>query len=133
MSAIRFALATQRSLRQTLEASIEDANRRAHALRLDADESLAQLDVSDVVDGEASDPSAVHRGEALALAVANDHVLAETRAALDRLDAGTYGTCERCASPIPIARLRAIPHTRWCVDCSHELGGSGRVLAFSGS
>lgn len=38
-------------------------------------------------------------------------------AALQRVDAGTYGFCLVCRSPIPFARLAAIPETRTCVDC----------------
>ena len=43
--------------------------------------------------------------------------LDEVTAALARLEAGTYGVCERCARPIPLARLRAIPAARYCVEC----------------
>ena len=42
--------------------------------------------------------------------------LAEIRAAIKRVDAGTYGVCERCGKPIGDARLDAIPWTRLCID-----------------
>ena len=51
---------------------------------------------------------------AVAGAVAND--LAEVEAAIVRLDAGTYGTCEVCGRPVPDERLEAMPATRWCVE-----------------
>lgn len=38
--------------------------------------------------------------------------------ALDRIENGTYGICILCDDPIPIARLKAIPHTATCVDCA---------------
>ena len=38
-------------------------------------------------------------------------------AALQRVDAGTYGFCLSCRFPIPFARLAAIPETRTCIDC----------------
>jgi DnaK suppressor protein len=44
--------------------------------------------------------------------------LAEIDAAQARLEAGTFGTCERCHQPIPIARLRAKPTVRDCGDCA---------------
>ncbi|QZN85877.1 TraR/DksA C4-type zinc finger protein [Cellulomonas sp. C5510] len=44
--------------------------------------------------------------------------IAEVDAALDRLDRGTYGTCERCGQPIPVERLRALPAARTCVACA---------------
>ena len=37
--------------------------------------------------------------------------------ALARMDAGTYGWCLVCASPLAVARLQAIPHARLCVAC----------------
>jgi DnaK suppressor protein len=44
--------------------------------------------------------------------------LLDIDAALARLDAGTYGTCEGCGSPIPVGRLEARPTTRHCVGCA---------------
>lgn len=38
-------------------------------------------------------------------------------AALAKIDAGTYGICERCAAPIPFARLEAVPYAAYCVTC----------------
>jgi RNA polymerase-binding transcription factor DksA len=44
--------------------------------------------------------------------------LAEVDAALQRLDDGPYGVCERCRQPIPPARLEARPVARTCVGCA---------------
>jgi RNA polymerase-binding transcription factor DksA len=46
------------------------------------------------------------------------YIVSEARAALDRMDRGTYGQCEECGKPIAQARLEAIPFTRFCVDCA---------------
>ena len=43
--------------------------------------------------------------------------LDEIAAALRRLGAGTYGACQSCRAPIAVARLRAVPATRFCLDC----------------
>lgn len=43
--------------------------------------------------------------------------VAEVDAALARLDAGTYGTCERCGRPIADERLAVRPTARTCVGC----------------
>lgn len=40
--------------------------------------------------------------------------------ALARLDAGTYGRCERCGNPIPKARLEAFPSVTLCVSCKQR-------------
>ena len=42
----------------------------------------------------------------------------EVDAALARVAAGTYGTCEVCRRPIAEARLRARPTARTCVACA---------------
>jgi DnaK suppressor protein len=38
--------------------------------------------------------------------------------ALMRVEAGSYGLCERCGEAIPVARLEVLPYTTFCVDCS---------------
>jgi RNA polymerase-binding protein DksA len=42
--------------------------------------------------------------------------LGEIEAALQRIDAGTYGNCEGCGDPIGADRLSAIPWARLCID-----------------
>lgn len=37
--------------------------------------------------------------------------------ALQRIDAGTYGTCQRCGEAIPLARLQVMPATQRCLGC----------------
>ena len=40
--------------------------------------------------------------------------------ALEKLDDGTYGTCEECGQDIVEKRLEAMPFARYCVDCQKE-------------
>jgi DnaK suppressor protein len=40
------------------------------------------------------------------------------QAAIERIDEGTYGLCERCGEEIGNARLRAIPEATSCVNCA---------------
>ncbi len=47
--------------------------------------------------------------------------LREIDAARDRLAAGRYGICERCGGAIGVARMEAVPATRWCRDCAGTL------------
>ncbi|MDR7253494.1 RNA polymerase-binding transcription factor DksA [Nocardioides sp. BE266] len=46
------------------------------------------------------------------------HHVAEVDAALERVDAGTYGVCEVCGRPVGEARLDALPAARTCVVCA---------------
>lgn len=50
----------------------------------------------------------------------NEHETAELgdiEAALERLQAGTYGQCTDCGVTIPHARLNAYPTAKRCIDC----------------
>jgi RNA polymerase-binding transcription factor DksA len=60
------------------------------------------------------------RGEAEALAGKLREALAEVEAAIDRLEKGTYGYCERCGQPISPARLEAKPAARRCIACASK-------------
>ena len=42
----------------------------------------------------------------------------EVQHALERLDAGTYGECEKCGEPISAARLAALPAAPLCINCA---------------
>jgi len=44
--------------------------------------------------------------------------LEEIERALERLEEGRYGRCERCESRIPRSRLNAVPYARLCVACA---------------
>ena len=50
----------------------------------------------------------------------NEHETAELgdiEAALERMDAGTYGQCTDCGVTIPPERLNAYPTAKRCIDC----------------
>jgi RNA polymerase-binding protein DksA len=44
--------------------------------------------------------------------------LARVERALERIEAGDYGRCERCGGDIGPARLAALPETPTCIDCA---------------
>jgi DnaK suppressor protein len=105
-------------------AALEDARR--HTLR-----RLADLtgDYADIVEAsrdsnadDEHDPEgstiAFERSQVATLVADTQNRLAEIDAALDRLAAGTYGTCERCGRAIPSARLEARPVATLCVECA---------------
>lgn len=71
---------------------------------------------------------AYEREFSLRFAESDHQVLQEIRAALSRIDKGTYGLCERCLAAgkshtkasIPKTRLKEIPYARNCVSCERE-------------
>ncbi len=42
--------------------------------------------------------------------------------ALERIEEGTYGLCERCEKPIERARLRALPYANLCIEDAQAEG-----------
>ena len=87
----------------------------------------------DIVEGDTGDSElssaagdqhiADHAGEMLdrevdeSLEENADHIVHEIDRALERIEAGTYGTCERCGAEIPEERLEAVPYATLCVAC----------------
>lgn len=57
----------------------------------------------------------------LALHRNDEALLSEVDSALNRLDRGTYGVCERCSNEIDDARLHALPYARLCILCQQHV------------
>ncbi len=87
---------------------------------------LAELGFGDAgglnYDSNFADSSQVtaERGEAETLAGQLRDSLSDVEAALARLAAGTYGTCERCHEPVGAARLEAKPAAKRCINCASK-------------
>jgi RNA polymerase-binding protein DksA len=47
-------------------------------------------------------------------------LLGKVERALERIDEGTYGTCEICGKSIPLTRLDVLPYATFCVDCARK-------------
>lgn len=54
---------------------------------------------------------------------AADAEMKAIRHAIARLDAGHYGLCTSCGTPIDAARLEALPTATHCIACERERGG----------
>jgi DnaK suppressor protein len=92
----------------TLRAALEEQRR----FRLDQIVELEAESFPGTADGPRSQVAAAVKAAAVA-------ALADIRAALSRLDDGTYGRCERCGSAIPLERLEILPMSRLCMPCQH--------------
>lgn len=50
-----------------------------------------------------------------------DEILQNVQEALDRIDDGTFGTCESCDALIPERRLQVVPYAKYCVKCQAQV------------
>jgi len=50
----------------------------------------------------------------------SEHVLQAIDKALEKIENGTFGTCENCGQPIADERLAAIPYATQCIDCKRR-------------
>ncbi len=54
----------------------------------------------------------------LSLLQNEEETLQRIEAALERIEAGTYGRCVECEGRIKVGRLQAIPFTDVCIKCA---------------
>ena len=47
-------------------------------------------------------------------------LLQEVVSALQKIDEGGFGECERCGEPIADKRLEALPFARYCIECQRR-------------
>lgn len=120
--------------RETLE---DDATYReeAHklmaydALKQELEERLAELqtrlarlkdDVTKSHSGDSAEQAQERENDEVVDAIGNETAVSikVIQAALERIEDGTYGICERCGEDIGEARLRAIPEATRCLNCA---------------
>jgi RNA polymerase-binding protein DksA len=95
------------------------------ALRTEIAASASQIAEGDGSDGAGDDQAdagakTYEREHELALSYNSQDLLAQIERAVQRMDAGTYGTCESCARPIGKARLQVFPRATLCVTCKQR-------------
>jgi DnaK suppressor protein len=49
--------------------------------------------------------------------------------ALQKIDDGSFGSCERCGEDIAEKRLEALPFARYCIDCQRVIEQEERMAA----
>lgn len=100
-------------------------NERLVELRTEYESMMAQLtDLQrDRLTDSAGDDQAdtgtktFEREQEISLANGIRDRMTQVERALERLDGGHYGYCERCGNPIPAERLAAFPSATLCVSC----------------
>lgn len=106
ITAVEFASAFLRSKHQDLLDRLvqieQDRQRQRYPLSADFEERAQECENDEVLDR---------------LADATVGELTQVRHALDRLEAGQYGTCEHCGGRIDSHRLLAVPEATACAAC----------------
>ena len=112
--------AMERHLVQEFLRRLDDDRREILRTVATTDEELATLEAHQA--GSAGEDAPTETAAAILsrLEGREKHELDAIADARARLAAGTYGACEGCHRAIPLARLRAIPATRYCVACQHR-------------
>lgn len=112
--------ALQDELREQLE-----AERETERARLEDAEPIEQdKELHNIARGETGQSQAAEnirqRSERLGTIDHTESRLAKIDHALDRMDEGTYGTCEVCGNAIDEERLRAYPLATRCIDDAED-------------
>ena len=115
----------QASARNRLAADRADTKARLAALQRDFDSivssSASAAGADDEHDPEGSSTAFDRQHVAALIRQARDQ-LAEIARAEERLDDGSYGTCERCDRPVGAERLAARPAAATCIGCATTRG-----------
>ncbi len=73
--------------------------------------------------------SAYNREFLFELGNGDRRLLKEVISALQRIDEGGFGDCERCGETIGEKRLEALPFARYCIACQRAVEEEERTLA----
>ena len=105
---------TSQSKLELLEKEREHTQKELKHLRSELSAEIEHDDVDDA----ASD--LIERDKIQALIVALERKLQDIEHAIEQVQSGTYGICERCGKPIDPERLEIFPETTLCVNCKRE-------------
>ena len=98
-------------VKMKLEARLAELNSRVEKI----DDELSEPHDDDWSENatESEDEQTLEKVGELAIAEINN-----LKAALEKIDNGTYGKCSRCEKKISAKRLKALPSASLCIDCA---------------
>jgi RNA polymerase-binding transcription factor DksA len=110
---------------EALQKTVQEQHARLHSELAEAREELARLEKKlenrpDFGLGEGS-PDIYEWEMNLALRERAVAKIASVEDALESLEEGSYGTCERCGEEIEPERLQILPNTTLCVKCAQKV------------
>lgn len=98
--------------RKLLTQMLEEAQQKG-------DSTLEEMTDSNEVFADPADRATAESDRSFTLRIRDRErrLIRKIQAALTRIDDGTYGVCEECGEEISVARLKARPVTRLCINC----------------
>lgn len=98
-------------IKKELEEKLIELNARAHEI----DDDLSEPPDADWSDNaiESENDEVLEGVGAMTLAE-----IKQIETALSKIEAGTYGICQKCDEKIPVARLQALPYATTCIKCA---------------
>ncbi len=108
-----------------LKESLQGESKENHSMSEDTGE------LSNGVDNHLADHGSIYldRVTNQTLDGVDQNLLDEVNAALERMDKGTYGICEKTGKEIPYERLEAVPYARMTVEARRETEGDVKTDA----
>lgn len=110
-------------MRDKLDRERERVAQEIEEFRKDLSVSLEDSTEENVYDQHMADSATpmLNREMDLSLEENARNVLLQIDRALEKLDEGSYGTCDRCGKLIAEERLEAVPYANLCIDCKRLL------------
>lgn len=106
--------------RADLEAQSKRIQRRASAA--DQSDELSELADYDNHPADAASET-FEREKDLAIDENAEYLIERIDRALEKIEAGNYGICDRCGIEISRERLKALPYATFCIECQDIVEG----------
>ena len=114
-----------KSTRTRFRKRLEEERVRLQGVVKDLEAELDEVRLTETSSDRSPDPNTAEGGslafeleKELSVLENTRDILAMVDESLERIADGSYGDCDECGKPIPVARLEARPYTKLCVDCA---------------
>ena len=112
-----------KKLKENLEKRIKEIDKELSAIASEnplvkGDFNVSVEDIGPSQEDAAQEAGELDRQQALVTTLERERK--EISATLEKINAGTYGKCERCSTDINPARLKALPVASLCISCANK-------------
>jgi RNA polymerase-binding protein DksA len=110
------------ALKKALMAERERLGREIADLDADLSESLEDSSEESPYDQHMAETAAVTLDREIDLTLEENAraAISQIDRALQKLETGSYGSCDKCGSPISEERLKVAPFATLCIDCKRR-------------